>query len=233
VGTTLAELRRKVLMGVKDLTGEDILMAEESVNQACQSIAKVRDFEELTVLNNTTAFTADGTRRYTLTTALGLTRPKDIYSPIVAHDDYNSFPITYVTPQEMDREQPYPEGTAEGIPIVYTRRGDTLEFFPIPDAIYPLYVQYSQWPLTLSADTDQCSYTQIDAEIVALARDIFLNLRAGLPIDSIAKAKAYVLQAVKDDISNPGALPVARGFRSSNSTLRGEYWNDPFVKSGR
>ncbi len=238
MGTTRLELRRKVLLGVKDLTGEDILIADEAINQACSSIAKVQDFEELVVFNNMGA-TVDGKRTYTFTT-LTLTRCKDIYS-ILAHDDYNSQKLVYKTPQWMDTNYPYPEGEPEDIPSLYTIRGVTVELMPIPDAAYPLYIRHSMWPLTLTADTDECSYTNLDGEIIALARDIFLAYRSGLPIDSVSRAKGYLQLAVKDDRSNPDALPVARGFstyrvaqaQGTTLTLDGTTWNISMVDGGR
>jgi hypothetical protein len=229
MGTQRGELKRKVLMGVKDLGGEDILMAEEAINMACYAIAKIHNFQELTVMDKTNAFTAIGTQSYSLVTDLGLTRPKDIIS-IVAHDDNNSRKLSCRAPQWMDENYPYPTGIGTGIPEVYTFRVDSIELLPIPDAIYALYINYAQWPLTLTADTDICSYDAIDFVIVALARDIFLALRGSIPLDPIAKAKAYLDSSMRDDRSSPDALPIARGYQTS-SGYKGEYWNDPFIKS--
>jgi hypothetical protein len=215
-------------MGVKDLVGEDILMAEESINLACYAIAKIHNFEELTVYDTTSAKTVDGTQSYTLTTALGLTRPKDIIS-IVLYDNENSRKLGYRTSQWLDENYPYPTQMAEGRPEIYTQRVDCIELLPIPDAVYSLYITYAQWPLTLTADTDQCSYATLDMVIVPLARDIFLALRSGAPLDAITRARGYLDSSMRDDRSNPDALPVARGF-TTVSGYGGEYWNDPFVK---
>jgi len=106
---------------------------------------------------------------------------------------------------------------------------DKLELIPIPDAIYSLYINYAQWPLTLTTDAMECSYTTIDMVIISLARDIFLCLRGGIPMDAIAKAKGYLDSSMRDDRSMPDALPVAQGF-TTVSGYKGEYWNDPFVK---
>jgi hypothetical protein len=229
MGTTRGELKRKVLMGIKDLGGEDMLMAEESLNLACYAIAKIHNFEELTVMDRTNGKTVDGQKSYVLTTGLLLTRPKDIIS-IVLHDDFNSRQLTYKTPQWIDENYPYPEGLSEAKPEIYTQRVDSLELIPIPDAVYTLYINYAQWPIIMTADTTECSYTTIDIVVIALARDIFLSLRAGAPMDVVAKAKGYLDTSMRDDRSRPDALPVAGGF-STMSVVKGEYWNDPFVKN--
>lgn len=228
MGTTLSELKRKVLMGVRDLTGEDILMAEEAINQACRCIAQVHNFDELIVWDKTSAFTVDGTHRYHITSALLLTRPKDILS-IIAHDDSSSTHLQYREPQWMDENHPYPEDISEAIPLLYTQRGMYIELIPIPDDTYPLYIRHSQWPLTLTDDLHECSYTNIDPQIIALSRDIFLGMRAGSVVDGVARAKAHLNLAVKNDRTQPGALPVARGFNST-TIVTGEYWNNPYVK---
>lgn len=233
MGTTLKELRRKVLMGFKDLDGEDILMAEEAINQACHVVAEIQNFEELLVYDITNAKTVDGTARYHLVTDWLLTRPKDILS-IVLHDDFNSRKLDYIQPQSLDKNIPYPAGYAEGKSEIYTRDGDYITLTRIPDAAYDVYIRYYQWPLELSADEDQCSYTRIDSSIIALSRDIFIALRGALPLDSIAKAKAYLRLAVENDRYDPDDLPIAKGFNSSGRTkYTGEYWNNPFIKQVR
>lgn len=230
MATTFKELKRKALMGFKDVHGPDILMMEEAINQACHAIAEVQNFEELIVLDTTNAFTVDGTKRYHVTTNLLLTRPKDILS-IVLHDDFNSRKLRYFDTQRLDERVPYPEGYAEGKPEIYTQQGDYLEFIPVPDAAYPLYIRYAQWPVVLTADTDTCSYSKIDSSIIALARDLFLALRGGLPLDTVSKARAYLDIAVDDDRSRPDSLPVAQGFTTrAGWNYKGEYWNNPWVR---
>lgn len=229
MGTTRAELKRKVLMGFKDLTGEDILMCEEALNMACRAIAEVHNFEELKTYDTTSADTVDGTKTYHLTTDLSLTRPKDIVS-IIVHDDHNSRKLKYRDPQWVDANYPYPEGMAETLPEIYTQRGNSIDLIPIPDDAYDLYITYYQWPAEMTADTTECSYSNIDTTIIALARDIFISLRAGLPLDYADRARGYLGISYKDDRSMPDRLPVARPFNASKP-ITGEYWNDPFIHS--
>jgi len=230
MGTTLKELKRKVLMGIKDIAGEEILMAEEAINQACHAIAEVQNFDDLTAYDTTSAKTVDGTARYHWVTDWGLTRPKDILS-IVLHDDYNSRKLDHATPQWLDKQMPYPAGYAEGKSELYTRQGDYITLTRIPDAVYDLYIRYYQWPLVLVEDADECSYTNIDSCVIALARDTFIALRAGLPLDTIVKAKAYLKVSVADERQSPDDRPIARGFSSIKGPgYVGEYWNNPFIK---
>jgi hypothetical protein len=230
MATTLAELRRKVLMGFKNIGGEEIMMAEEAINQACHVIAEVENFDDLLVYDTTNAKTVDGTARYHWVTDWGLTRPKDILS-IVLHDDYNSRKLDHSPAQWLDKTMPYPEGVAEGKSEAYTKQGDYITLTRIPDAAYDLYVRYYQWPAVLTEDSDECSFTNIDSTIIALARDLFISYRGGLPLDAVVKAKAYLKPAKDNNRSAPDDLPIAKGFHSQGPIYVGEYWNNPFVKT--
>ena len=233
MGTTLKELRRKVLMGFKNIDGEDVLMAEEAINMGCHAIAEVQNFDDLLVTDLTSAKTVDGQKRYHLVTDWLLTRPKDILS-IILHDDFNSRKLDSVQVQSIDKTVAYPEGYAEGKSELYTKVGDYVELIRIPDAVYDLYVRYYQWPLVLTTDDAECSYTNIDSTIIALSRDIFISLRGGLPLDYVAKAKGYLKIASGDDRTSPDDLPIARGFNSSGKVkYTGEYWNNPYIKQVR
>ena len=233
MGTTLAELRRKVLMGYEDVTGSDILIAEEAINQACHAMAEINNFEELLVTDLTNAKTVIDQKRYHLVTDWLLTRPKDILS-IVLHDDFNSRKLSFMPTQHVDTILPYPEGITTGKPSVYNKQGDYVDLFILPDAVYDLYIRYYQWPLVLVNDSDECSYTNQDSLVIAIARDIFIALRSKLPLDTIMKAKMYMKTALGDDRVDPDEMPVARGFNSSGKVrYTGEYWNNPFIRSTR
>ena len=232
MGTTLKELRRKVLMGFKEVDGGDILIAEEAINLACRSIAEVQNFEEMLVYDTTSAKISVDVSRYHLVDNWFLTRPKDILS-IRAMDEHNSIKLKHLTGQALDEFMPYPEGQASQTPTYYYKSGDWVEVFPIPDAALDVYVRYYQWPLVLTEDTDECSYEKIDGSVIALARDIFIALRSALPLDSVAKAKAYLSLATSNDRSAPDDRPIARGYRSGQGRYSGEPWNDPFIKQTR
>lgn len=239
MSVTFGELTRKTLLAlVNDRTvtppltvdGINVLLVEEGINEACHAIARVHDFEELIVLDTTSAATVDGTKRYHLTTDLLLTRPKHIYS-IVLHDDSNSRKLTPVPYAELDDKVPYPEQLGEQKPKWYTRQGDYLEFIPIPDAAYDLYIRYSQWPLTLTEAADICSYTQLTGQIVALAKDFVLSALSGNLLDSTTRAKAYLKLDVSDERRQSDTPRVARPFNPfTSSQVSNEYWKDPFVR---
>lgn len=233
MGTTLKELRRKVLMGFDNVDGQLILMAEEAINQACHAIAEVHDFDDLLVTDTTSAKTVASQKRYHWVTDWLLTRPKEILS-IKLMDAFNSRKLDSIATQHMDRIMPYPEGYTTGKSEAYNRQGDYIELLRIPDAAYDLAIRYYQWPLVLTSDTHECSFTNIDTSVIALARDIFLALKGMQPLDSIAKARAYLQTAIADDNISPDAMPIARGFQSGGKTkYTGEYWNNPFIRSVR
>jgi hypothetical protein len=228
MASTLAQLVRKVMTGFPRTDGEAILAVKQAINDAHRAIAMVRDFDELLVLDTTSAATVDGTSRYHITSDLLLTRPKDIYS-IVLHDDENSRKLTYVPYRELDKVVPYPDMVGEGRPYWYTRQGYYLEFFRIPDAAYDLYIRHSQWPAILDSDDDTTPYLYLDEVIVFLAKDIANAYLSNQYLDFTERASYYLKLAVRDNITQPDHDLVARPF-TVTGPVHGEYWNNPFVR---
>jgi len=231
MSTQFKELKRKVLLRMKDKTdGRTLLAVEEAINEAHKAIASVRDFDELVTLDTSHAVTVASQKLYHIETNLALVRPKDIYS-IRYMDDANSRKLTYVPPQELDSRIPYTEQLAIGRPTWYTRRGMYLEFIRIPDAAKPLYIQHSQWPATLSGDTDETPYVNKDHVIVALSVDIAYTILDGGSGNWIQRALQLLGVAASEDRARPDVRPVARSFDASASRgPTGEYWKNPFIK---
>lgn len=228
MASTLAQLVRKVMIGFPKTDGEAILAVKQAINDAHRAIAMVRDFDELLVLDTTSAATVDGTNRYHITSDFALTRPKDIYS-LVLHDDENSRKLTYVPYRELDKVVPYPDMVGEGRPYWYTRQGNYIELFRIPDAAYDLYIRYSQWPDVLDSDSDETPYLYLDEVIVFLAKDIANAYVSNQYVDFTERASYYLKLAVRDHITQPDHDLVARPFSTTGPVL-GEFWNDPFIR---
>lgn len=228
MGTTFKELKRKVLLGIPYVDGETLLVVEEAINTAQKVIACVRDFDELMTLDTTHAATVDGQKLYHITTDLALVRPKDIYS-IRLMDDSNSRKLTYVPFRNLDERIPYTEMIGEGKPSWYTRRGEYIELYRIPDDAYDLYVMHSQWPDVLVDDTDETIFSNIDHVIVSLSINIANELKTGAITDWDAIAAKMMALSVGESITRPDEMMVAKPF-SSKSCLEGEYWNNPFVR---
>lgn len=236
MSTTYKQLYQKVLLRVPRLDGRALLAAKESVNDAQRVIARIHDFDELKVLDTTSADTVDGQKAYHITTDLLLTRPKDIYS-IIIEDTTNSRKLIYKDPREMDLDEPYPEGTTEQRPTHYTRRGQYIYLNPIPDAAYDMHIFYAQWPLVLSADTDAMSFDDERVDfIVALAAEMTMAILDGKPSsDWTKRAKEMLFGAVTENKVNPDAQYVAKPFDpcGMGTLYQGEYWTNPFIKGVR
>ena len=142
--TTYGELKRQVFLKLQNSDGVTRLAVEQAINEAQKNIARVKDFDELVVLDTTNAFTDINKKSYHIETDLLLVRPKDIYS-IRYMDAENSRKLDYVHPREIDDQIPYTEIFGTGRPSWYTVRGLYIELFRIPNAVKPLYISHSQW----------------------------------------------------------------------------------------
>ena len=56
--------------------------------------------------------------------------------------------------RKFDKTYPKPDNYEEGVPTIYTRWGQNLMMFKIPDDAYDLYIRYSQWAADLTTSTE-------------------------------------------------------------------------------
>lgn len=230
---TLKELRRRVFFGFPRTDGEVQMIVDQAINDALRAIATVKDFDELIVTDTTNAATVDGQKTYDWVTDWLLTRPKKIYS-IRLMDTTNSRKLIWIPPGEVDRALPYAETLEEDTPAYYTSVGEgNFELLPIADDAYDLYIRYSQWPVTLSADTDETPYVNLDTTTVFLAKDIANAYISGDYLDFVQRAQYYLSGSVSEEKRQPDQLRVAKPFTTSGATVNGTPWLDPFVRSDR
>lgn len=231
MGTQFKELKRQVLMKFGDRTdGKTLLAVEQAINEAHKNISRVKDFDELMVLDTTHALTVIGKKLYHITTDLLLVRPKDIYS-IRYMDGANSRKLTSVPSRELDQIIPYTEMVGTGRPKWYTRRGMYVELFRIPDAAKPLYVAHSQWPSVLTGETDETPYLQLDDVIVTLASDIALSIiEEGMIGNWFQRTQQLLGLALQEDATRPDNFYVARPFQAKQVAPLGQYWLSPWQK---
>ena len=133
-------------------------------NWAQQRIARFYSFHELTTYTES-AVTVSGTKRYTFTT-LGLTRPKDIGS-IILLDTQNSRRLVRWNRVKFEKKIPRPENFSNQRPRIYTRLGDAIELFYIPDDAYTMRIVYPQWPTPLTSDGSYSDFSNKDQLLVA------------------------------------------------------------------
>jgi len=233
--TTFGELKRLVLQRLAPRSdGQTLLAVEQAINEAQKNIARVKDFDELMVLDTTHASTTADQKLYHIedvgTYHFDLVRPKDIYT-IRLMDEGNSRKLTYVSPREIDEKVPYTEIFSTGRPKWYTRRGKYIELFRIPDDTYSLYIMHSQWPTVLSSDTTEIPYDDLDDVIVTLASDIALSIvEEGVVGNWFERAKQLLGIVLREEETRPDIFYVAQPFSARGGVFAGEYWNNPFIK---
>jgi hypothetical protein len=231
MATTYGELIRRVMLNLQPRAdGITRLAVEQAINDAHKVIACVKDFDDLMVLDVTHAATVADTKLYHVETNFLLVRPKDIYS-IRLMDDADSRKLTYVSFRDLDKYVPYTEITGTGRPTYYTVRGNSVELYPIPDAIYNLYIQHSQWPPLLVEVTDETCYVNIDFVITSLATDMALTSLDGGSGDWLSRATQLLGMASSEDEVRPDEFHVAQPFSPTRVTYTGSYWLNPWIKS--
>lgn len=230
MATTYGEFIRRVMINLQPrIDGVALLAVKEAINDAHYAIACVKDFDELIILDTTSAETVDGQKLYHIESDFGLTRPKDIYS-IRLMDGDESRKLDYVPFRELDKRVPYTEQTGEGKSTVYTVRGKYVELYRIPDDAYALYIQHSQWPTVLSDDDDESDYENKDFAIVSLSTDMALASLEGGGGNWMERAMYLLGLSKNEETTRPDVSFVARPFCAKSYVAEGEYWNNPWVK---
>ena len=130
----------------------------------------------------------------------------------------------------LDEKVPYTEISGTGRPVYYTIRGRYIELYRIPDAVYSLYIQHSQWPTTLTDDSDETSYLKIDHVIVALSTDMALASLEGGGSDWFVRAKQLLGITLEEEETRPDQWYVAQPFQPTKVGPLGQYWLSPWVK---
>lgn len=226
---TFQELVRRVMLGFPRITGEEVLIIKQAVNDAIYTLAEMGDFPELFVKDETTAATVADTKSYHLIDDFGLTRPKSIFS-ILLISNGDSRKLIPKTPTELDLLAPYPENVTTGIPSYYAIRGMYVELYRIPDDAYDLTINYQQWPAELTADSDESPFSHLDQQTIFLAKDIANAYMGGEYVDFRQKAKEYLGLGLRNTLDRRDEVMCAKPFEAIQRHITGEYWNNPFVK---
>ena len=198
-------------------------------NWAQQRIARFYSFHELTTYTEAATLTT-GVKYYPLTTGtnnLGLTRPKDIGS-IILLDTYNSRRLIRWNRVKFEKKVPRPENYTNQRPRLYTRLGNAIEVFYIPDATYSLRIVYPQWPTALSSDAQTSDFENKDQLLVAatiletyLALEEYADASIWLP-----KVMGLLTDAVKAE-GDSDWEPMAEHINISMQESSGSPWTDP------
>lgn len=202
------------------------------LNWAQRRIANHYGFYELQQISETPV-TVTSLKTYPLesgTSNLGLSRVSSINS-IRLIDGENSRKLIFWHYRKFDKWYPRPENFATGRPRIYTRWGNSLVFFKIPNAVYSMHIRYGQYANNLTSDEQLHDFGE-DKDQLLLAAGV---LETYLALEEYGDAKIWyelflgkLKDAVMADIDEdwePEAEPHGEG----PSYQSGEPWLDPYI----
>ena len=201
---------------------------------AQKRIARAHSFHELNSLKANAETVAD-VKRYPLTAGdnnLGLTRVKDILS-IRLDDSTNSRLIRRWHYRKFDRWFPRPEQYTTGRPRIYTRRGNFLELYRIPNDAYTLKITYAQWAQDFASASQTSDFENKDQLVFTGG-----VLETYLALEEYTDAKIWFDRfrgLLYDSIKVEADIdwePEAEGFGEVPSYTTGTPYSDPYGETG-
>lgn len=209
-------------------------MAMDWLNTALFRMSKKHDFREL--YKQYTANTADGTKLYAM--------PSNwkVMLDLRVIDGFSSRKLKHIRYRQYDAAYPYPEDDTEDLPEFYIPFGNDFELYPIPDAVYAMYIKTIQWPTVITATTNLIDYEPNKDDLVLaymLAEGFgFLQM-----LTDAAKwettAKDRLKSAIELERRMPDWAPQGVGFDSIEQTAwaedqydtsTGQWIVQPFLK---
>jgi len=200
-------------------------MAITWLNNAILFLSRKHDFRDLEATYS--ASTVASQKGYSTPT-----NTSKIYA-VTIQDDTNSRKLICITQQHFDKVVPRPEAYTTGRPTWYIEFGSHIDLYPIPDAVYTMYMRVYLSPTIVTATTDTISYTPDKDDIIAayMTKEAFQHYQ--MFEDALLWKKDFdekLKYAILTDEEQPDNPPVARGFDSNRATPEiGEPWNSPFV----
>jgi hypothetical protein len=209
----------------RDTNGVSNVRINRWIEWAQNYLADLHTYEEMRV--KYTGATVDGQTSYGFPT-----RMKNIYS-MTLQNGASSQKLTYVPARQFDEKVPYAVTIGEGQSSFYVDYGVNFELYKIPDAIYPLTLRASVYPIELATDASVSELLRKDALITAIATTFgFWNLREIEDASYWGGELVPILYeaSLLSDHSAEDWVPVARGFGENKGvSLVGEWWTNPFI----
>ncbi len=148
---------------------------------------------------------------------------------VILVNSTSSNQLKFISRDDVDAFYPYPEGDSENQPLYCIRRGtNTVEFNPIPDAIYTLWFYYYKYADELTADGDTPDISNVDDVIEAGA--MVEICYAKTLIDDAAmweiKYQSRLREGIKRDIKRPEYTASPRAF-GGGVAVPGDYHARP------
>lgn len=197
-------------------------------------IAKRFSFHELNTIQES-ASTVDGVARYPMASGtynLGLIRPKDIFN-IRLIDGANSRTLIRMHQRKFDQAITLPTNFTENRSTIYTRWGNNVELFPIPDDAYTLYIRYPQLPTNFSSANQVSDFDNKDDLIL-----ISGVLETMLALEEIRLAAIWEGKFNRTLLENTQAVgdidwePEAEAFNINQGSGLGSPWLSPYGDDG-
>jgi hypothetical protein len=192
------------------------------LNFAQRRMARMASFDELCAIQES-AVTVANVQSYPFSTGtnnLGLTRFKD-FMTVRLIDSENSRILTRWHYKTMDRKFPDPTTYTTGRPGIYTRWGNNMIVFRIPDDAYDMYIRYSQWPTDLTTDAQTSDFENKDELLIAAG-----CLETYLALEEVTDAAAWLTRfdalmetARVDDLYEPDWEPEAEPMSSGSGMI--------------
>ncbi len=201
---------------------------EEMYEWSQLRLARAYSFPELDVRDTTTADTVADTKTYSFATLFGASaRVKDILS-VVIEDGTSSRKLKRLLMREFYHRHPYPEAETSRKPVYYCRVSNSIDFFPVPDAVYDIHTIRSDWPTRATGDSYQSQFEYKDDLLIVGTIVEFFNFfqefNDAARWNRIWKQK--LIESIKPIIHPKDWSPEGRAFNSSVLTP-GDFWKDP------
>lgn len=200
-----------------------------AVNRAIERMQRDHLWSDLWTEDKTTYDTTASTK----TLSVASINPNYIES-IVIEDTTNSIRPLWITRLDIDLDTPYPEGDSTDIPTSVVLRGrTTLEFYPIPDAAYDVWIYYYKFADTLSLAADTPDITNADDVIEAGAMVEICDAKELVESSMIweAKYQKRLKERIRQDEKHPEMILTPRMYRGAQ-VPPGNYWAKPFYLGG-
>lgn len=205
------------------------------LNWAQRRIANHYSFYELQQIKENAA-TVASLKTYPLESGdsnLGLSRVASVNS-IRLIDGENSRKLDFWHYRKFDKWYPRPENFATGRPRIYTRWGNSLIMFKIPDAVYTIHIRYGQYANNLTSDGQFHDFGEDKDQLVLTAG----VLETYLALEEYGDAKVWYelfLGKLEDAVRAEGDEdwePEAEPHGEIPSYQSGTPWTDPYAGYG-
>lgn len=232
---TLTQMIDEVQAGLLNRTDLIDDRCVTALNFAQAEVSRCHDFKELQAFFNTsTQFTSSAFNDKFVTLAPFV---KHVHTAILI-DNTNSRKLVQKPWRQFDKTWPMPEALARARPQVYTTWNQSMQVYPVPDNVYPIFCRVTTYPrpFNLTQAPNAVSDFEWKDDILIKLASAYLWKSFGRPdkADDLYREvglnsrpiSGMLGNAIKQDQDRPD-LEINIDVDSGNL---GTYWSNPFVK---